>query len=223
MAIGHPPKVWLTPRQLFRKYKSLRAYSPVRYDLMKRHCAAQKTAVIVGDDFWLVLAVRCAPRCWASRVFSCNYHRWSCSELAPFTASLNAVGPVQVDHIVFEDMRRPVYVNENRETRFDEPREAKDDYVLQAATFDHYAARKAISPIDLLCVDDVNFETRIIRGALGSIKEFRPALLIRCYRHGAHNVGASTAELLRGLKPNRLPRLLCRVGWRGSRSSTDRE
>lgn len=209
VVIGHPAKAWLNPRQLLRKYKSLRAYSPVRYDLMRKHCATKKTAVIVGDDFGLYSL--CAA-VLGSRVLSFNYHRWSCSELA-FTAALNAVGGVPVDHIVFDDMRRPVYVNENRETRFDEPREDKDDYVLQAAPFDHYAARKAIGPIDLLCVDDVNFETRIIRGSLGSIKESRPALLIRCYRHGAHNIGAPTAELLRIL--NRLDYLTYYAPWDG--------
>jgi hypothetical protein len=147
-----------------------------------------------------------------SRVFCFNFHRWSCTELA-FTAALNAVGRIQVDHIVFDDMRRPVYVNESRETRSDEPGKDKDEYVLQASTFDQYAARKAIDPIDLFCVDDVNFETRIIRGALGSIKYFRPALLIRCYRHGAHNVGASTAELLRVL--NRIDYLAYYASWDG--------
>jgi hypothetical protein len=209
VAVGHPAKRWLNPRQVFRKYKSLRVFSPVRYDLMKKHCAPQKTFVIVGDDFGLYSL--CAA-VLGSRVFCFNFHRWSCTELA-FTAALNAVGRIQVDHIVFDDMRRPVYVNESRETRSDEPGKDKDEYVLQASTFDQYAARKAIDPIDLFCVDDVNFETRIIRGALGSIKYFRPALLIRCYRHGAHNVGASTAELLRVL--NRIDYLAYYASWDG--------
>jgi len=93
VVIGHPAKAWLNPRQLLRKYKSLRAYSPVRYDLMRKHCATKKTAVIVGDDFGLYSL--CAA-VLGSRVLSFNYHRWSCSELA-FTAALNAVGGVPVD------------------------------------------------------------------------------------------------------------------------------
>jgi hypothetical protein len=72
-------------------------------------------------------------------------------------------------------------------------------YEISTTRFDDYVVEKDVTDVDLIVIDDVSFETRVLRGAIDFLTKRKPELIVNCYRHGAYAIGAPTNELLQTL------------------------
>ncbi|WP_159729632.1 glycosyltransferase [Methylosinus sp. Ce-a6] len=193
--IAHRARTWTVPRQVFRKYRNLESYSPIKYELVRSASGIGKTLFYIGADFELysVLAARCG-----SSVACFDFHEFA-GTLMERTKALNGLEAISFEKIAFDDGAHRMWAADHSKSRSRSKWADLPGYEITTTKFDDHVAEKGVTDIDLIVIDDVGFETRILRGAEGILAKRKPELVVNCFRHGAYAIGAPVNELLQML------------------------
>lgn len=193
--IAHRARTWMIPRQFFRKYKNLESFSPIKYQLVRSASRSGETLFYIGSDFELysVLAARCG-----ATVVCFDFHEFAENAMEQ-TKALNGLESIRFERIAFDDGVHRMWASDSTKCRSLSNFADSSGFEIVTTTLDDHVAEKGVTDIDLIVIDDVGFETRILRGAEKVLAKRKPELVVNCFRHGAYTVGAPVNELLRML------------------------
>lgn len=182
----------------------LGGHEPRTMTTVRRHVSNGSTAFDIGANagyYTLPLAQMVGP---SGHVYAFEPTGWAYEKLQ-VNLGLNDFGNVCTEQLALADSQDEREVSSS-ETAFTASwpltgrRQERPGEVVRFVKLDHYVQDKNLDAVDFVKIDVDGFELRVVRGAVETLRKFRPPVLIEIGKATEAEIGDDPVELVRLLE-----------------------